>query len=65
MIDPKLAELLERAKAYVMTDEEVAAQRKSWVKGEMMLKYPDMTEEQFEELYSGAVKRLNKDEANS
>lgn len=57
-----MAELLERAKSHVMTDEKVAAQRKSWVKGEMMLEHPDMTEEQFEEIYLGAVRRINKGE---
>lgn len=33
------------------TDEQHAAQRKSWVVGEMMLKHPEMTREEAERIY--------------
>lgn len=38
-----LADLIEKARHHVMTPSEIAAQRKSWVCGEMMLQYPTMT----------------------
>lgn len=43
--DPKLLELLEKAKGHVMTRAERDAQRRSWVRGEMMLEHPEMTAE--------------------
>lgn len=48
---PELAELLRKAKGYVMTPAEVAAQRKSWVVGETMLQHPDMTRDEAVKLY--------------
>lgn len=48
---PKLDALLEWARNHVMTKEEIAAQRKSWVIGNMMLDHPEMTRERAEELY--------------
>ena len=50
--DPKLLALLEKAKHHKMTRGEMDVQRKSWVKGEMMLEHEDMTAEQFEALWS-------------
>lgn len=47
----RLAELLEKAKDHVMTPEEIAAQRKSWVCGEMLLQYPTMTYDEASERY--------------
>lgn len=41
---PDLAALIERARKHVMTPDERAAQRRSWVKGEFMLEHPEMTE---------------------
>ena len=49
--DPKLAALLDKAKTHVMTKEERAAQRKSWVIGEMMLEHPEMSREEVERIY--------------
>lgn len=34
-----------------MTKEEIAAQRKSWVIGEMMLEHPEMTRDDVEAIY--------------
>lgn len=39
----RLEGLLDKAKDHVMTAEEIAAQRKSWFCGEMLLQYPTMT----------------------
>lgn len=49
---PELDALLAWAKTYVMTREEIAAQRKSWVIGEMMLEHPEMTREHAERIYN-------------
>ena len=38
-----------------MTREERAAQRRSWVIGEMMLAYPDMTREEAERIFDSVV----------
>jgi hypothetical protein len=51
-IKPELMALIEKARDYKMTHAEMAAQRKSWVKGEMMLEHEDITAEQFEALWS-------------
>lgn len=53
--DPKLLELLERAKGHVMTKAERDAQRKSWVIGEMMLEHPEMTREKAKAVYASVV----------
>ena len=49
---PELLELLKKAKDHVMTAEEKAAQRKSWVIGNFMLDHPDATREYAEEIYA-------------
>ena len=48
--DPKLMELMERAKNHKMTPTEIDAQRRSWVRGETMLDHPEMTEEEADAL---------------
>lgn len=48
---PELDALLEKARKHVITREEIAAQRKSWFIGEMMLENLDMTREQAERIY--------------
>lgn len=40
---PLLDRLIEAARSHVMTPAERAAQRRSWVRGEMMLAHPEMT----------------------
>lgn len=46
-MSPKLKELIEKAKARgPMTAEERAEQRRSWVRGELMLEHPEMTFEE-------------------
>lgn len=49
--DPELERLFKEAANHKMTKAEVAAQRKSWVIGEMMLEHPDMTRERAEAIY--------------
>lgn len=44
--DPALLEALKRAAGHKMTPAEIDAQRRSWVRGEMMLEHPEMTAEQ-------------------
>lgn len=48
---PELDKLLQEAKNYVMTKDELRAQRKSWVIGEMMIEHPDMSREEAERIY--------------
>lgn len=48
---PALDRLLEATKGYVMPPPEKAAQRKSWVIGEMMLEHPEMSREDAERIY--------------
>ena len=43
---PELDALIERARNHVMTKEERDAQRRSWVRGELMLEHPEMTREE-------------------
>lgn len=50
-----LASLLEKAKDHVMTPAEIEAQRKSWVCGEMLLRYPTMTYDEAAARYDAAV----------
>ena len=52
--DPKLLALLEKAKNHVMTAEEKAAQRKSWVIGNFMIDHPEVTREYAEAVYAKA-----------
>lgn len=47
--DPRLLALLERARDHKMTPAEIDAQRRSWVRGEMMLDHPEITAEQADE----------------
>lgn len=49
--NPKLLELLKKAKTHVMTKEEKDAQRKSWVIGNFMLDHPEVLREYAEEIY--------------
>jgi hypothetical protein len=46
--DPELLALIEKAKAHVMTPEEVDAQRISWVIGQMGMTHPEWTREETE-----------------
>lgn len=48
---PELNELLKKAVMHKMTKEELRAQRKSWVIGEMMIEHPEMTREHAEKIY--------------
>lgn len=41
-----LSRLIEEAKAHKMTAEEIREQRRSWVRGELMLAHPEMTIEE-------------------
>lgn len=50
--NPELSRLIAKAKGYVMSPAEYAAQRKSWTKGQVMLSNPNMTEERFEEIWA-------------
>lgn len=49
-----LAELIEKARDHVMTPAEVQAQRKNWVCGEMLLRYPTMSYDQAAAIYDQA-----------
>jgi hypothetical protein len=48
---PELLALLEKTRGYVMTKEERAAQRKSWVIGNFMLDHPEVSREYAEAIY--------------
>ena len=51
--DPELQRLLDMARQLPpMTHEQIEAQRKSWVIGEMMLEHEDMSREEAEAIYS-------------
>jgi hypothetical protein len=52
MDPPAIDALLRAALKRPMSKDEIAAQRKSWVIGEMMLSHPDMTREEAERIYS-------------
>ncbi|HAU76626.1 MAG TPA: hypothetical protein DCW88_14190 [Agrobacterium sp.] len=43
---PELLALLAKAKDHVMTAEEKSEQRISWVRGELMMQFPEMTLEE-------------------
>lgn len=49
---PTLLAALEKARNHVMTKEERAAQRKSWVIGEFMLEHPEASREYAEAIYA-------------
>jgi hypothetical protein len=59
--DPELLELLNKAKGRweAMSPEErreqLRAQRRSWVIGEMMLEHPDMTRERAEQIFDQMI----------
>ena len=57
-MDPELAALLEKARDHVMTPEEIAAQRRSWVTGEMMLEHPEIDKKTADELYDEMLETL-------
>ena len=54
----KLAELLAKAKDHVMSPAEIEAQRKSWVCGQMMLRYQTMTYDEASAFYDRAASTL-------
>jgi hypothetical protein len=56
--NPELDALIEKARHHVMTPEEMAAQRKSWVIGEMMLEHESMTRLEAEEIYDNILKSM-------
>lgn len=43
---PDLEAALARAKDHIMSPEEIAEQRISWVRGELRMQYPEMTFEE-------------------
>jgi hypothetical protein len=47
---PELDVLLKASAKHVMTAEEVRLQRRSWVRGQMMLSHPDMTREEVDKI---------------
>ena len=52
---PDLLALLAAAKNHVMSPEERAAQRKSWVIGNFMLDHPEATREHAEKIYAEVI----------
>lgn len=52
---PDLEALLERARNHVMTPAEIAAQRRSWVIGELMLAHPEMSRPQAESIVDSVI----------
>jgi hypothetical protein len=56
---PELAALLEAARNHKMTPDEIEAQRRSWVIGELMLDDEAMTREDAEKLYDQASVTFN------
>lgn len=55
-IELDLPTLLALARTHTMTQEELEAQRKSWVVGELLLMYPKMRRPRAESLYEEARK---------
>ena len=54
--DPELIRLLEDArKLPPMTKEQIDAQRRSWVIGEMLLEHDDMTREEADRIYDEVI----------
>ena len=53
--NPALLRLLEECKGTILSKEDRAAQRKSWVVGEMMLEHPNMMREEAEAIYNQVV----------
>jgi hypothetical protein len=56
--DPELLALLTKAKGHVMSPHEIAAQRRSWVVGEMMLADDSLTREDADERYDQLMRSL-------
>jgi predicted NAD-dependent protein-ADP-ribosyltransferase YbiA (DUF1768 family) len=57
---PELLAALERAKTHKMTPEEYAEQRRSWVRGELMLAHPEMTIEKANALIEAVLNEAPK-----
>jgi len=55
--DEELARLIKLAANYKMSREEMAAQRKSFVKGQIMLSNDSLTDEKFEEIWKSLEER--------
>jgi hypothetical protein len=56
---PELAALLERAKSIPITAEMIAEQRRSWVRGELMLGNPEMTADEANAIIEAATTKLD------
>lgn len=56
-LSPSLAALIDRARNHRMTKAEVDAQRRSWVRGELMLEHPEMTRDEVDALIDRAERR--------
>jgi hypothetical protein len=57
--NPELDRLLAEAKARgPLTPAEIAAQRRSWVVGEMMLEHPDMNNDEANALYDTMLRNM-------
>jgi hypothetical protein len=52
---PDLDALLKWASQHVMTAAEIAAQRRSWVIGEMMVEHPEMSREKAEAIVDSVI----------
>ena len=53
--NPALLRLLEECKGTILSKEDRAAQRKSWVVGEMMLAHPNLTRKEAEAIYKFVI----------
>lgn len=53
-VRPDLDALLDQARDYVMSEDELAEQRRSWVRGEIGTQYPHMGAEEIQNLVDGA-----------
>lgn len=62
-MNPELAALLERAKNHVMTPAEIAAQRRSWVRGELMLADDSLTAAEADRRITAALVSMGLSEA--
>lgn len=54
-----LISLIAAAKSHKMTREERIAQRRSWVRGEMMMSHPEMSAEQVNDLMDKVLPELS------
>lgn len=55
---PKLEDLIDRAKRFVMTPEQHREQRRSWVRGQYMMSHPEATREEADALIDRALPEL-------